>query len=119
MFYFSMNQPVIKSINSIDFDSIILKNNKLKDVHLNINLNLKKKDKKIENIELTGFISYFNFMKGVKYLVKGSYDYHHYNQDDFNDEGWGCAYRSLQTLISYYKYQGLFFFLIIKIGKNG
>jgi hypothetical protein len=27
-------------------------------------------------------------------------------QDDFNDDGWGCAYRSLQTIISWFRLQG-------------
>lgn len=27
-------------------------------------------------------------------------------QDNFNDNGWGCAYRSLQTLLSYFKCEG-------------
>lgn len=29
------------------------------------------------------------------YTIQGSYLYYHYNHDNFNDEGWGCAYRSL------------------------
>ncbi|XP_078071175.1 ufm1-specific protease 2-like [Mustelus asterias] len=40
------------------------------------------------------------------YVVHGSYTYHHYLQDDINDNGWGCAYRSLQTIISWFNYQG-------------
>lgn len=36
-----------------------------------------------------------------EHLVQGSYLYCHYLQDRFNDSGWGCAYRSLQTLISW------------------
>eukprot|EP01127_Copromyxa_protea_P018364 TRINITY_DN5769_c0_g1_i1.p1 TRINITY_DN5769_c0_g1~~TRINITY_DN5769_c0_g1_i1.p1 ORF type:complete len:550 (+),score=102.90 TRINITY_DN5769_c0_g1_i1:95-1651(+) len=39
-------------------------------------------------------------------LVSGTYDYHHYMQDKFNDDGWGCAYRSLQTIQSWYIHQG-------------
>ncbi|XP_058462969.1 probable Ufm1-specific protease 2 [Malaya genurostris] len=39
-------------------------------------------------------------------VVQGRYSYHHYMQDGFNDDGWGCAYRSLQTLISWFIYQG-------------
>eukprot|EP00117_Sycon_ciliatum_P034530 scpid36068/ scgid1230/ Ufm1-specific protease 2 len=39
-------------------------------------------------------------------LVQGVYAYHHYMQDRFNDDGWGCAYRSLQTLWSWFKLQG-------------
>ncbi|XP_035207916.1 ufm1-specific protease 2-like isoform X2 [Stegodyphus dumicola] len=39
-------------------------------------------------------------------LVQGRYSYHHYMQDRMNDDGWGCAYRSLQTIISWFKFQG-------------
>lgn len=38
-----------------------------------------------------------------KYVVRPDYLYFHYNQDNFIDDGWGCAYRSLQTIISWYK----------------
>uniref|UniRef100_UPI00398EF5F6 ufm1-specific protease 2-like n=1 Tax=Pristiophorus japonicus TaxID=55135 RepID=UPI00398EF5F6 len=40
------------------------------------------------------------------HVVHGSYTYHHYLQDDINDTGWGCAYRSLQTIISWFNFQG-------------
>lgn len=33
--------------------------------------------------------------------VRGKYLYCHYLQDRFNDSRWGCAYRSLQTLMSW------------------
>lgn len=39
------------------------------------------------------------------HLVDGSYLYCHYLQDRFNDSGWGCAYRSLQTLLSWCMFQ--------------
>ncbi|XP_011311376.1 ufm1-specific protease 2 [Fopius arisanus] len=39
-------------------------------------------------------------------LVKGLYAYHHYMQDKFDDSGWGCAYRSLQTIFSWFRLQG-------------
>lgn len=39
-------------------------------------------------------------------MVRGRYNYHHYMQDNFNDDGWGCAYRSMQTIFSWYRYQG-------------
>ncbi|KAK4750701.1 hypothetical protein SAY87_004183 [Trapa incisa] len=42
---------------------------------------------------------------GVASLVQGSYEYHHYLQDGFDDSGWGCAYRSLQTIISWFRLQ--------------
>ncbi|KAK9823147.1 hypothetical protein WJX72_000610 [[Myrmecia] bisecta] len=39
---------------------------------------------------------------GTCHLVDGAYDYYHYMQDKFDDAGWGCAYRSLQTLCSWF-----------------
>ncbi|XP_044256013.1 ufm1-specific protease 2 [Tribolium madens] len=39
-------------------------------------------------------------------LVKGRYAYYHYCQNKMDDNGWGCAYRSLQTLASWFKLQG-------------
>nr|XP_012137095.1 PREDICTED: ufm1-specific protease 2 isoform X1 [Megachile rotundata] len=39
-------------------------------------------------------------------IVQGLYAYHHYMQDNFDDNGWGCAYRSLQTIVSWYRLQG-------------
>ncbi|XP_066258087.1 ufm1-specific protease 2 [Euwallacea similis] len=39
-------------------------------------------------------------------LVKGNYEYYHYCQNKMDDNGWGCAYRSLQTLVSWFKLQG-------------
>jgi len=41
------------------------------------------------------------------HLVKGSYEYYHYGQDGFEDKGWGCAYRSMQTLVSWILRQNL------------
>lgn len=43
---------------------------------------------------------------GTRNVIEGTYTYHHYMQDRFNDNGWGCAYRSLQTIISWFKHQG-------------
>lgn len=34
-------------------------------------------------------------------IVKGVYDYFHYKCDGFNDVGWGCGYRTLQTMCSW------------------
>ncbi|XP_060566245.1 ufm1-specific protease 2-like isoform X2 [Ruditapes philippinarum] len=44
--------------------------------------------------------------EGKQYTVNGNYTYHHYMQDRFDDNKWGCAYRSLQTLVSWFKLQG-------------
>ncbi|CAG11526.1 unnamed protein product, partial [Tetraodon nigroviridis] len=43
---------------------------------------------------------------GKVYLVQGIYSYHHYMQDRMDDKGWGCAYRSLQTICSWFRQQG-------------
>ncbi|KAM9314279.1 ufm1-specific protease 2 [Pholidichthys leucotaenia] len=43
---------------------------------------------------------------GQVYLVQGIYSYHHYMQDRMDDNGWGCAYRSLQTICSWFQQQG-------------
>lgn len=39
-------------------------------------------------------------------LVYGKYEYYHYLQDRENDKGWGCAYRSLQSVWSWFRLQG-------------
>ncbi|XP_001633715.3 ufm1-specific protease 1 isoform X2 [Nematostella vectensis] len=38
-------------------------------------------------------------------VVRGSYEYYHYICDGLNDKGWGCGYRSLQTLCSWVRHQ--------------
>jgi Ufm1-specific protease 1 len=35
------------------------------------------------------------------WTVKGSYKYYHYDCDKFNDIGWGCGYRTIQTICSW------------------
>ena len=42
---------------------------------------------------------------GRRSLVDGEYEYCHYMQDRFDDNGWGCAYRSLQTICSWFRRQ--------------
>jgi len=42
---------------------------------------------------------------GKVYTVAGHYAYHHYMQDGYDDSGWGCAYRSLQTIVSWLRLQ--------------
>ena len=43
--------------------------------------------------------------KFSQYYVKGLYEYYHYGDHNFNDQGWGCAYRSLETLLSWFRLQ--------------
>ncbi|XP_065803579.1 ufm1-specific protease 2 isoform X1 [Muntiacus reevesi] len=47
-----------------------------------------------------------NIETGMVYVVQGTYGYHHYMQDRIDDSGWGCAYRSLQTICSWFRHQG-------------
>ena len=37
----------------------------------------------------------------AKYEVSGHYEYWHYGCDGFDDRGWGCGYRTLQTICSW------------------
>ena len=39
----------------------------------------------------------------VIYSVKGDYTYWHYGCDGFDDRGFGCGYRTLQTICSWLK----------------
>ncbi|KZC13453.1 PREDICTED: ufm1-specific protease 1 [Dufourea novaeangliae] len=38
---------------------------------------------------------------GQSFLIRGDYEYWHYGCDGFNDKGWGCGYRTLQTICSW------------------
>lgn len=38
-------------------------------------------------------------------LVKGPYLYYHYCCDEIDDRGWGCGYRTVQTLCSWVRHQ--------------
>eukprot|EP00286_Rhodomonas_abbreviata_P021562 CAMPEP_0181296552 /NCGR_PEP_ID=MMETSP1101-20121128/4766_1 /TAXON_ID=46948 /ORGANISM="Rhodomonas abbreviata, Strain Caron Lab Isolate" /LENGTH=709 /DNA_ID=CAMNT_0023401427 /DNA_START=18 /DNA_END=2148 /DNA_ORIENTATION=+ len=42
---------------------------------------------------------------GTQHVVQGRYEYCHYMQDKFNDDGWGCMYRSYQTVLSWFRLQ--------------
>eukprot|EP00892_Ulva_mutabilis_P008079 jgi/Ulvmu1/5643/UM231_0006.1 len=44
---------------------------------------------------------------GVRAVVWGAYDYYHYGHGGVSDRGWGCAYRSLQTLWSWFWHRRL------------
>ncbi|RCN33643.1 peptidase family C78, partial [Ancylostoma caninum] len=44
--------------------------------------------------------------RGVVATVKGDYNYYHYMQDSIDDAGWGCAYRSLQSIWSWFILNG-------------
>lgn len=79
-----MIKPTFRAINRVDtsgrFDS-----RKLRNVHQGL------------SSKISG---------GQCALVSGDYIYYHYNQDGFSDSGWGCAYRSLQSIVSWFMLQG-------------
>jgi hypothetical protein len=70
------------------------------DADLDIELT-SSKSKKLKNVHAG--LPNAGISGGRQYLVQGDYEYYHYLQDQFNDKGWGCAYRSLQTLVSWYQ----------------
>ncbi|EFA77805.1 hypothetical protein PPL_09303 [Heterostelium album PN500] len=92
-----LNRPMIRSTSTTMMDTqssscVVGVDNKqwtshIKDIHKHLDCNSK--------------------FGGKVSLVQGSYDYYHYKQDNMNDDGWGCAYRSMQTICSWLKYQEL------------
>ncbi|KII62466.1 putative Ufm1-specific protease [Thelohanellus kitauei] len=44
---------------------------------------------------------------GRVYLCEGDYAYFHYGCQNVDDSGWGCAYRSFQTIFSWFVLNGL------------
>lgn len=64
------------------------------------NNNVLKNDYRLKNVHLLLEQDQGTATGGSKFLAQGSYLYYHYQQD-FNDNGWGCAYRSLQTICSW------------------
>ncbi|XP_006852259.2 probable Ufm1-specific protease isoform X1 [Amborella trichopoda] len=88
-----LDRPLLRVANSLNFflESRTGKNGltkgsaRLKDVHT--------------GIPSSGVVG------GQMSLVDGSYEYYHYLQDGFDDNGWGCAYRSLQTIFSWFRLQ--------------
>ncbi|KAM7343727.1 UFM1 specific peptidase 1 [Cochliomyia hominivorax] len=43
--------------------------------------------------------------EGQTYLTRGDFTYYHYGCDGQQDQGWGCAYRTLQSMISWILYK--------------
>ena len=85
IFLLSMDRPYFRRMNKFIFeDEKLCRKGPLMNVHAGL-----EKGRGISGIEVA--------------LVDGSYSYHHYMQERFDDDGWGCAYRSLQTLISWFR----------------
>ncbi|XP_066429548.1 ufm1-specific protease 2 isoform X2 [Eleutherodactylus coqui] len=85
-FNLPLDRPYFKRANAYHFPDEPYKDGYLRNPHVHLN-----------HPALEG---------GTVTLVQGIYSYHHYMQDRMDDSGWGCAYRSLQTICSWFKYQG-------------
>ncbi|XP_056013009.1 ufm1-specific protease 2-like [Ostrea edulis] len=86
LFCMSMSRPVFRRGNAFLFPENIIQYGYLINPHQ--------------------YITTQSMKGGTQYLVQGLYSYHHYMQDRFDDNMWGCAYRSLQTLVSWFQLQG-------------
>ncbi|KAH9400657.1 PREDICTED: ufm1-specific protease 2-like [Rhagoletis zephyria] len=80
----SLDRPTFKTANRIGWGRPT-KDSSLANVHLGLSSGLKH---------------------GQPVTVSGRYLYFHYNQQGVSDSGWGCAYRSLQTIVSWFQLQG-------------
>uniref|UniRef100_A0A2S2NF88 Ufm1-specific protease 2 n=1 Tax=Schizaphis graminum TaxID=13262 RepID=A0A2S2NF88_SCHGA len=87
-FHLSMDRPLFRISNAYQFDAKPALNDDglLTNVH--------------EGLPPSGI------KNGKISLIQGTYTFYHYGQGGFNDHQWGCAYRSLQTLYSWFKWQG-------------
>jgi len=85
-FFLPLDRPLIRRANAVTWSEKGAKE-KLRNVHV-------------------GIEGKHGVAGGEVRLVQGTYTYFHYMQDSFDDDGWGCAYRSLQTLISWFRHQG-------------
>lgn len=43
-------------------------------------------------------------LESTTHVVKGTYEYYHYRCDGLDDVGWGCGYRTLQTICSWIRH---------------
>lgn len=103
-FLLKCDQPLFRRMNKFVFDE----DKRVKGPLINVHEGLKNPGKYCHFIIYTSSKSKEIKLdpKGSGYeigLVSGNYTYHHYLQDKFNDDGWGCAYRSLQTIISWFR----------------
>lgn len=90
LFLLAADRPLFRRVNAVAFEADSAAASSQRGPLANVHVGLK-------NASAT---------EGVVRLVQGTYSYHHYMQDGFNDDGWGCAYRSLQTIISWFRHQG-------------
>lgn len=104
-FFLTNSKPARRS--SFNFEVNSHGNSKLKNVHLSI-LHKPLKGFKAKSVPSSNALDIpDNFLDVEVSACKPHFFYFHYLQDNEKDEGWGCAYRSLQTLFSWFLLQGL------------
>jgi hypothetical protein len=108
-----MNRPLLKITNAITW----LQSSSISPLSLHLspnnncattNKNDNWKNGKLMNVHLGLPSPPSSLVKGeggTIHMVQGPYVYFHYMQDGIDDNGWGCAYRSLQTIWSWF-YEG-------------
>jgi len=85
--FLPMDRPLLRIGNAFNFQEITTApTERILDVHTKLKL----------HSQISG---------GRQYLMEGAYYYYHYMQDNLNDNGWGCAYRSMQTICSWFQLQ--------------
>ncbi|VDK55231.1 unnamed protein product [Cylicostephanus goldi] len=98
LFNLPLNAPALRPAQSISFAPTKL----LRSPHLQI----KNFFSLTYVLKAVKYYCYSDKPRGVVATVKGDYNYHHYMQDGMDDSGWGCAYRSLQSIWSWFILNG-------------
>ncbi|KQJ91629.2 hypothetical protein BRADI_4g39067v3 [Brachypodium distachyon] len=88
-----LDRPLLRISNAVTFDGI---GGRDKSSSRNGSSLLRDVHREIPSSGVSG---------GIVSLIDGSYEYYHYLHDGIDDNGWGCAYRSLQTIMSWYRLQ--------------
>jgi hypothetical protein len=68
---------------------------------LNLDNSIDNSCKRLMNVHLA-LLGKSGVKGGKEYCIWGNYFYHHYLQERFDDNHWGCAYRTLQTICSWF-----------------
>lgn len=83
-----LDRPLFRKANCLKF----IPTSAQPDVLLNVHVGLKQQPSKSPNCKIA--------------YVYGKYEYYHYGTENFDDKNWGCAYRSFQTIFSWFRIQG-------------
>lgn len=100
------DRPLFRRIKTYSFQADNSSIPQIRNVHIGLPPSAGKYD--LSNVvfsfeQMFSKVSSFLSVNGNVSLVQGNYLYYHYMHDNINDSGWGCAYRSLQTIFSWFK----------------